>query len=158
MWQRIILGLFISLVILAGQFFLQSQAIKINLLLIVVICLSMRQSGYKWWLAIFGGLGIDVAYGTVPVTLSSLVILIYLYGVFNSELSFQSFLSQLLLIVAGVVAFLAINFFILELYNFIFSAINGYVFALNWSTLVNYFLVNILLVVLILAVFKKKKS
>ena len=78
MWLKVIATFIISLAVFLLQSFFSGWPIIINLFVVLIVWLSLKRSYLRWFYAWWGGLLLDLAYGTFGVNLLSLLLLIVL--------------------------------------------------------------------------------
>ena len=156
MWLRLLITFLISLILFLLQQFLISSPLIINVFVILIAWLSLKQSANRWLYAFWAGLLLDLAYGTLGINLLSFFFLVYLFNIFTSQVSVYNLIARLALITGGVLFFLLINYSLSWFFNLIFASFEHYSFFLSFSDLMNYILTNSLLAILLLLIFRKK--
>ncbi len=156
MWLKVIATFIISLAVFLLQSFFSGWPIIINLFVVLIVWLSLKRSYLRWFYAWWGGLLLDLAYGTFGVNLLSLLLLIVLLDLFTSQISSYNFFAKFLSTMGGILSSLLINYFITIAFSLFFTSVAFYSFNLSIINLINYFVINSLLVILLSSVFDKK--
>ena len=148
-------------IILAAAIFLTQQFLgpvipALDLFIIFIIWFSLKRSDFVWYLAVIGGLVLDIVYSGQLVNLLTFLIIVLLIKIFTSQFSLSNFFARLLLIVMAVTSARLLNYCLAGLINLVFKSLGHYQAVISWVGLVDYILINSLVILVLVFLIRPK--